>query len=340
MFIRPPSTSLYAQLQAYSERTNVIPDTTFLIWFGNGVLNTEEFPYVKNIVLHKSLNSETTVRLYIAKELFTDNDKYTELLTLCNDNGIVLLDINESCTDYLNYDIVHQLIAKPEDYARAAAHLALSILFETGGRYFDCDLVPIKKYEIFNPAYGFLQYSPDPMKGIANYFSFHASVPKHLIYFYSSVVNRMIHLLLPNDGRPDWMYSLSPKVRQEAICTVSGNPITYLFQYTSLRRMFLSDINAGINYPLAAVVKLNEGGPSWIDAYHTRKQFTDAEFDLMLSQNTRLTQFTQKMVGKFVEGMILHLGEQYFPGVEVEKFNDAHSSQGVGLHLGRSTHPT
>ncbi len=129
-------------------KTEEIPPLTFLVWFGDqvptavnklfGSKKDSQQNFLNNIFLHARFNDNETVKLFVSKRLIADWD---DLERKCNENRVILIDVDSQCKDYINYDLVQDYIKDKVDYVCASDTLRLSIIFHEGGKYFDTDII-------------------------------------------------------------------------------------------------------------------------------------------------------------------------------------------------------
>ena len=113
----------------FTHNQQSIPKHIFLIWFGSDLPNSEERPYVANLLKHKELNPDAIVELIVAKQLLAQAGCLEKIVTVCHTNGIILSDVHERCASFINYDLIKQCLDKPRDYVIASDFLRLALIY-------------------------------------------------------------------------------------------------------------------------------------------------------------------------------------------------------------------
>src|SRR6185295_13764477 len=137
--------SFKERLEAYREQKNEIPNNIFLIWIGDDIPNTKKHPYLENAFKHKRLNPNAKVEILINKKMLEESGNFSKLYAQCQKEGVILRDIESTCKNYINHDIILKLMENKKDYVWASDILRLSLIYHEGGKYYDTDLKPLRE---------------------------------------------------------------------------------------------------------------------------------------------------------------------------------------------------
>jgi hypothetical protein len=245
---------LSSQIVIYKFRENKIPAIITAIWVGPEFPDSAKQPYFANLVKHKQFNPDAKVQLLVCKKLLAENSQWDALVTKCATANIVLRDIEETCSTYINFDIIKKFLAGDEkDYVWLSDLLRLSVMYHEGGYYFDTDLEPIAAIEKIPAVYGFFQAFDESRAAPEIFYCFQASVPLHPFYLHQASVSRHLYEcyddLATQAKPPGFVNTAFAQVRLRLVCSLSGSPYPTLHDCSSLRNIF-PELYMQANYPL------------------------------------------------------------------------------------------
>jgi hypothetical protein len=329
--VATPEHLLSSQIQVYKFRENNIPEIITAIWVGPELPETTDQPYFSNLLKHKQFNPDAKVQLLVCKKLLVANSQWDALVSKCEAANIVLRDIEETCSTYINFDIIKKFLEGDEkDYVWLSDLLRLSVMYHEGGYYFDTDLEPIAALEKIPCVYGFFQAFAETRSRPDIFYCFQASVPFHPFYLHQASVSRHFYEcfdeLATKKKPPSFVNTTFAQVRLQIVSTLSGSPYPTLHDCSSIQNLF-SELFMQANYPLHKTCNMRFDN-TWLKKFPMAEDKDFGQFSEQLREFGVMHRSWMKFIDNGVllrRNLMQHFPDIYREAIAVQDPYDYHS---------------